>query len=88
MRTLEFSELDAVSGGEILVAPGELGIALTDNTLVVISGTAEASGMLGAFGALAAAGSVGYEFGQMLVDYTDIEHMLGGWMYNIAQCFN
>ena len=88
MRSLEYSELDAVSGGEILVSPGQLGIALTDNTLVVITGTAEASGFLGAVGAGVAAGSFGFELGSMLVEYTDIEHVLGGWMYNLSQCFH
>ena len=88
MRTLEFSELDAVSGGEILVAPGELGIALTDNTLVVITGTAEGSALLGTIGAGFTVFSAGYAVGEFLVNYTDFEHWVGGWMYTAVQCFN
>lgn len=88
MRNLECSEIEAVSGGEILVSPGQLGIALTDNTLIVITGTAEAGGLLGAIGAGMTVFSAGYAVGEFLVEYTDIEHWVGGWMYNTAMCFN
>ncbi len=88
MRNLECSEIEAVSGGEILVSPGQLGIALTDNTLIVITGTVEAGAGLATIGALAAAGSFGFELGSLVVDYTGIDHLLGGWMYDLAQCFN
>lgn len=87
MRDLNLKELDAVSGGEILVSPGQLGIALTDNTLVVITGTAEAGALLHAASAIGTALGVGLAIGSALVEYTDIEHVIGGWMYNIAQCF-
>ena len=85
MRDLTVTEVEAVSGGEILVSPGQLGIALTDNTLVVVTGLAEASALLQTCGALGTALGVGYAVGSALVGYTDIEHTIGGWMYSISQ---
>ena len=87
MRELNFNELDEVSGGEILVSPGQLGIALTDNTLVVVTGMAEVGAALSVFGASMTAFGAGYSIGSALVEYTDIENWMGGMMYTMAQSF-
>jgi hypothetical protein len=88
MRDLTVTEVEAVSGGEILVSPGQLGIALTDNTLVVVTGIAEAASLLQVGGAIVTAGSIGYGIGSALVEYTNIENVIGGWMYSISQWCN
>ena len=87
MRDLTSNETENVGGGEILVSPGQLGIALTDNTLVVITGITEAQTALQVFGAAGTALGFGLAIGSALVAYTDIEHVVGGWMYNLSQCF-
>ena len=66
MRELSANELTEVSGGEILVSPGQLGIAFTKNSMVVITGTTEAGAVIGALGALSTAGGLGYAFGSWL----------------------
>lgn len=66
MRELTLNELTEVNGGEILVSPGQLGISLTKNSLVVITGTTEAAAVIGALGALSTAGGLGYAFGSWL----------------------
>jgi hypothetical protein len=83
MRELTMMETENVGGGEILVSPGQLGIALTDNTLVVITGITEGMSLLQVGGAFGTAFGIGYAFGSALVQYTDIEHIIGGWMYNL-----
>ena len=77
MNVLNEAEIGVVSGGEFLFAPGEIGIALTDNTLVVISGIAEAQTALGVLGAVGGAFGAGYAIGTYLVDNTEIEAWLG-----------
>lgn len=76
-----------MGGGEILVSPGQLGIALTDNTLIVITGMTEGTTLLQAFGAGGTALGIGLAIGSALVTYTNIENVIGGWIYNLAQCF-
>jgi hypothetical protein len=86
MNLLNSNEVGLVSGGEILISPGQIGIALTENSLVVVTGTAEASAMLQLTGAVGAAFGFGYAIGSVLVEYTDIENTLGGWLYNLRHC--
>lgn len=86
MNVLNDTEVGMVSGGEILVSPGQLGIALTDNTLVVITGLVEAQTAMSVFGAFGFAAGVGVAVGGWLVEYTDIENVLGGWAYNFMNC--
>ncbi|HEY0961150.1 MAG TPA: hypothetical protein VGE69_02215 [Pseudomonadales bacterium] len=83
MRDLTMNETENVGGGEILVSPGQLGIALTDNTLVVMTGMAEGAAVMTTVGAIGFAATVGWNIGSALVAYTDIEHVIGGWMYSI-----
>jgi hypothetical protein len=87
MRELTLNEQDAVGGGEILVSPGQIGIALTDNTLLVLTGTTEAAAVMQTIGAFGTALTVGVAIGTALVEYTDIENVIGGWMYSVSQCF-
>jgi len=86
MKLLNEAEIGMVSGGEILISPGQLGIALTDNSLVVVTGIAEAQTAMGVFGMLGTALGAGVAVGTALVDYTDIENWLGGWAYNFMNC--
>lgn len=83
MRDLTLKEVEVVGGGEILVSPGQLGIALTDNTLIVLTGITEGTTALQVTGAVGTAFGVGWAIGSALVQYTDIEHTLGGWLYNL-----
>jgi hypothetical protein len=83
MRDLTMQEIESVGGGEILVSPGQLGIALTDNTLIVITQITEGATLLQVGGAFLTAFGIGYSIGSALVQYTNIENVVGGWMYNL-----
>jgi hypothetical protein len=84
MRELTVNELSEVNGGEILVSPGQLGIALTNNTLIVITGTVEATTVMSALGVLSAAAVFGYNLGSWLNDTFNLSSYYAELCWNIT----
>ena len=84
MRELTVDELVEVNGGEILISPGQLGIALTDNTLVVITGMAEAGALLAAASAVLTGLSIGYTIGSWFNDQFNISSRLAEACWNYS----
>ena len=82
MNVLNETEVGMVSGGEILVSPGQIGLAIGDNTLIVVTGTIEAGAAMSTFGAGLFAFSVGWNIGSAIESYTGIGSRLGGWAYD------
>ena len=84
MRELTVNELAEVNGGEILVSPGQLGIAFTNNSLIVITGTLEAGTILGAIGALSTAYYAGYTFGSWIDSQLNLSGYLAEACWNYS----
>ena len=84
MRELTVNELAEVNGGEILVSPGQLGIAFTNNTLVVVTGMAEAGALLSTLGAVGTAFWTGYSIGSWIDSQLNLSGYLADACWNYS----
>jgi hypothetical protein len=82
MRELTVNELSEVNGGEILVSPGQLGIAFTNNTIIVITGTIEATSLLSVGGAILTGWGIGWEIGSWINEQFNISGYLAEACWN------